>query len=158
MDSGSTSYCVYSPGNISPSRPPLRRAAPEQARSGFPFLIGMAALVLAVGVGSVARFCPQDLRFDSGGKYPAKPTEPATTAPAQVAAPPVIMPTTFTTLGSPAEAAPAPAPPAPAKKKNARTTRRATTPASSSSAAASATPALPDNPYPQASPPETYGF
>src|SRR5687768_673260 len=101
MESGSTSYCVYAPGNMSPSRPPLRRAAPEQARSGFPFLIGMAALVLAVGIGSVARFCPQDLRFESGGKHPAKSTPSPTPAAAPAAeAAPVITPMTFTTVGA----------------------------------------------------------
>lgn len=172
MESGSTSYCVYVPGSPSPSRPPLRRAAPEHARSGFPFLIGMAALVLAVGIGSVARFCPQDLRFETGGRHPAKgtPTSAAAiTADANSVGPasaaPVITPTAFTTVGSPATmptvttvstttASTTP------KKKSAR--RSAVTPVASASAAAAssanAAPALPENPYPQASPPETYGF
>lgn len=178
MESGSTSYCVYAPGNISPSRPPLRRAAPEHARSGFPFLIGMAALVLAVGIGSVARFCPQDLRFESGGKHPAKGTTTTTAAivadgqplaPAAVG--PVITPVTFTTIGAPA---PAPTivttPPVPAaaaapvtttarkKPSHAPRTRAGTAPSASASGAAGAGPALPENPYPEASPPDTYGF
>jgi hypothetical protein len=171
MESGSTSYCVYGPGNMSPSRPPLRRAAPEHARSGFPFLIGMAALVLAAAIGSVAKFCPQDLRFESG-KHPAKSTTTTAatiTADAKTSAPPsttttpsVITPTSFTTIGDPAGAPPVPTT---AKKKPARVTRsgaRSTSPTGSASAAASAGasagPALPENPYPEASPPETYGF
>ena len=173
MESGSTSYCVYAPGNMSPSRPPLRRAAPEHARSGWAFLIGMAALVMAVGIGSVARFCPQDLRFESGGKHPAKST--TTTAAAITADPktaesaPVITPTTFTTVGAPAAAAaptvivasttaPTTAPTTTTAKKT-RTTPRARGAASSAPAgSASASPALPDNPYPEASSPDTYGF
>jgi hypothetical protein len=162
MESASTTYCVYAPGNMSPSRPPLRRAAPEHARSGFPFLIGMAALVLAAAIGSVAKFCPQDLRFESGGKHPAKSvptTAAAPIAPAVTATASVITPISFTTVGDPSTSAPVPTT---AKKKPARVTRSGArpTPSASASAAASASasPALPENPYPEASPPETYGF
>jgi hypothetical protein len=122
----------------------------------------MAALVLVVGIGSVARFCPQDLRFESGGKHPAKsmPTAAAITTDAKPVEPasaaPVITPTTFTTIGAPATASPTAAP----KKKSARRSTATASPSvsGSASAAASAASALPDNPYPQASPPETYGF
>lgn len=155
MERGSTSYCVYTPGNSSPSRPPLRRAAPEQARSGFPFLIGMAALVLAVGVASVARFCPQDLRFESGGRHPAKSiAEEPTPVPATTATP-VIGPTTFTTVGA------ADVPPLPAKKKTAHAPRSGLPAVRGSTAptpSASAAPALPENPYAEPSDPEAYGF
>jgi hypothetical protein len=115
----------------------------------------MAALVLAVGIGSVARFCPQDLRFESG-KHPAKGT-PTTIVPASTA--PVVTPTAFATIAAPAPTVITTAVTTPAPKK--KSARRSTTSAASSasaSAAASATTALPENPYPQASPPETYGF
>lgn len=176
MESGSTSYSVYPPGITNPTRPPLRRAAPEHARSGFPFLIGMAALVLAAAIGSVAKFCPQDLRFESGGRHPAKtsaasPTAPSAPAIANEEAPPtpaptvaIITPTSFTTVSAPAEH-----PPTANKRKTGHATRggglpvtrgstTASPPSSASTAPSSSPAALPDNPYAQPSSPDTYGF
>lgn len=167
MESGAPSYCVYTPGNHRPSRPPLRRAAPEEARSGFPFLIAMAALVLAAAVGAVARFSPQDLRLEGGAKHPAatttvssatildaKPADPAATAPS---AP--IPPTTFTTIGDPTAA---PTTTSAHHEKPTHHPRSSGLPATRGSASAatsaSAAPAIPDNPYSQPSPPEAYGF
>jgi hypothetical protein len=131
----------------------------------------MAALVLAVGIGSVARFCPQDLKLASGN-HPAKSTPAAAAAITADAKPidptPVITPTTFTTVGAPAAAAvptvivASNAPATPKKPASTPRVRGASSPAGSASATASAaasgSPALPENPYPESSQPETYGF
>src|SRR5437868_4790603 len=110
MESGAHSYSFYPPGIARPSRPPLRQHTPDEVSSGFPFLIGMAAIVLAASVGAVAKFCPQDLRLEHTRSHVAAPTmiAPPPASAAEPAPTQVITPMALTAVEAPPTAEPAP--------------------------------------------------
>lgn len=116
----------------------MRRAAPER-RSGIPFLIAMASLVLAAGLGAVARFSPEDLgggaaKTGLAANAMAMPDEARPAAPEDRAAP-LVAPAPATTSA-----------PAVVKKRTApRKTRRL--PGSRLPVSTTKGPDVPDNPY-----------